>query len=237
MRRTLAMTRKELQMYFYSPIAYAAFAFFFVIAGYFFSANFLYPPYVIDVRPVFGNITFVFLFIIPLLTMRLVSDELRQGTDELLLTSPVSITEIVVGKYASTLVVLLMLVAGSLLYPLILSSYGPIDLPVLWLSYLAMFLVGASMMAVGLFASSLSAHQMVSGIAAFAILLVFWTIEWLGDTIGGKVKDFLGMFSIVGRAADLQKGVLDFADVLFYVTFILVFLVLSIQVLERKRWR
>ncbi len=168
MRRTMAMTRKELQMYFYSPIAYAAFAFFFVIAGYFFSANFLYPPYVVDVRPVFGNVTFVFLFIIPLLTMRLVSDELRQGTDELLLTSPVSITEIVVGKYASALTVLLMLVAGSLLYPLILSAYGPLDQPVLWLSYLAMFLVGAAMMAVGLFASSLSAHQMVSGIAAFA---------------------------------------------------------------------
>lgn len=237
MRRTLAMARKELQLYFYSPIAYAAFAFFFVIAGYFFSANFLYPPYIVDVRPVFGTITFVFLFIIPLLTMRLVSDELRQGTDELLLTSPASITEIVVGKYIAAIVVQLLLVAGSLIYPLILSVYGDLDLPVMWLSFLAMFLMGAAMMAVGLFASSLSAHQMVSGIAGFAILLLFWTIEWLGDSVGGKIKDYLGIFSIVGRAGDLQKGVLDFADVIFYVTFIAVFIVLSIQVLERKRWR
>ncbi|WP_281882875.1 ABC transporter permease subunit [Paenibacillus sp. YYML68] len=237
MRRMMAMTRKELQMYFYSPIAYAAFAFFFVIAGYFFSANFLYPPYVVDVRPIFGNMTFVLLLVIPMLTMRLVSDELRQGTDELLLTSPMSLTEMVVGKYISALAVLGMLVGGSLLYPLILSAYGPLDQPVLWLSYLAMLLIGAAMMAVGLFASTLSSHQMVSGIAAFALLLVCWTIEWIGDTVGGKLKDYLGMFSIVGRAGDLQKGVLDFADVLFYITFIAVFLVLSVQVLERKRWK
>ncbi|SCW70308.1 ABC-2 type transport system permease protein [Paenibacillus tianmuensis] len=237
MRRTLAIAKKELQMYFYSPIAYAAFAFFFVIAGYFFSVNFLYPPYIVDVRPIFGTVVFIFLFIIPLLTMRLVSDELRMGTDELLLTSPASISEIVIGKYLAALVVQLLLVVGSLIYPLILSAYGTLDQPVLWMSYLAMFLLGAAMMSVGLFASSLSAHQMVSGIACFVLLFVFWTIEWLGDTIGGKVKDYLGTFSIVGRTVDFQKGVLDFADVLFYVTFIAVFVVLSIQVLERKRWR
>ncbi|MBP1157744.1 MULTISPECIES: ABC transporter permease subunit [unclassified Paenibacillus] len=237
MRRAWAMAKKELQMYFYSPTAYAAFAFFFLITGYFFSANFLYPPYIVDIRPVVGNITFVFLFIIPLLTMRLISDELRQGTDELLLTSPASLTEIVVGKYVAAMIVQLLLVIGSLIYPLILSAYGTLEIPALWLSYLSMFLMGAAMMAIGLFASSLTAHQMVSGIIAFAILLVFWTIEWLGDTVGGKIKDFLGMFSIVGRSLDLQKGVLDFADVLFYVTLSAVFVLLSIQVLERKRWR
>ncbi|WP_248929490.1 ABC transporter permease subunit [Paenibacillus hamazuiensis] len=237
MRRMMAVCRKELQMYFYSPVAYAAFAFFFLIAGYFFSANFLYPPNIIDIRPTIGTITFIYLFIIPLLTMRLVSDELRQGTDELLLTSPVSIGEIVIGKYLAALAVQLLLVVGSLLYPLIMSRFGPIDQPTLWLSYLSMFLLGAAMMAIGLFASSLTAHQMVAGIAGFAILLVFWTIDWLGDSVGGKIKDYLGQFSIVSRVGDLQKGVLDFSDVIFYVTLAIVFLVLSIQVLERKRWR
>ncbi|NOU95158.1 ABC transporter permease subunit [Paenibacillus sp. LMG 31456] len=237
MRRTWAICKKELQMYFYSPTAYAAFAFFFLISGYFFSSYFLYPPNIIDVRPIVGNVTFVFLLIIPLLTMRLVSDELRQGTDELLLTSPVSITEIIVGKYLAALVVQFLLVVGCLLYPWIMSSYGTLDQPVLWLSYLSMFLVGAAMMAVGLFASSLSAHQMVSGITAFAILLMFWTIEWLGDSVGGKIKDYLGTFSLISRTSDLQKGVLDFSDVLFYVTLTIVFIILSIQVLERKRWK
>jgi ABC-2 type transport system permease protein len=237
MRRIGAICKKELQLYFYSPTAYAAFAFFFLISGYFFSANFLNPPNIVDVRPVVGTVTFVFLLIIPLLTMRLMSDELRQGTDELLLTSPASITEIVIGKYLAAAVVQFMLVAGCLIYPWIMSAYGTLDQPIFWLSYLSMFLIGAAMMSVGLFASSLSAHQMVTGIVAFAILLMFWTVEWLGDLFGGKLKDYLGLFSIIGRGMNLQKGVLNFADILFYITLIIVFIVLSIQVLERKRWR
>ncbi|WP_409343833.1 ABC transporter permease [Paenibacillus sp. MBLB4367] len=236
MRRMFAICRKELQMYFYSPTAYVAFAFYFLISGYFFSASFI-GSMTTDVRLLFGNIMVVYLFVIPLLTMRLVSDELRQGTDELLLTSPASITEIIGGKFLAALTVQITLVVVSLIYPWIMSAYGPIDQPVLWLSYLSLFLLGATMMAVGLFASTLSAHQMVSGIVAFAMLLLLWMIDWLGDSMLTSAKDVLQQFSIVGRTANLQKGVFDLPDVLFYVTLIVVFLVLSVQVLERKRWR
>jgi len=232
----LAICRKELQMYFYSPTAYVAFAFYFLISGYFFSVSFI-GYMTTDVRLLFGNIMVVYLFVIPLLTMRLVSDELRQGTDELLLTSPASITEIIGGKFLAALTVQLTLVVVSLIYPWIMSAYGPIDQPVLWLSYLSLFLLGATMMAIGLFASTLSAHQMVSGIVAFAMLLILWMIDWLGDSILVSAKDALQKFSIVGRTSNLQKGVFDLPDVLFYVTLIVVFLVLSVQVLERKRWR
>jgi len=236
MRRMLAICRKELQMYFYSPTAYVAFAFYFLISGYFFSVSFI-GYMTTDVRLFFGNIMVVYLFVIPLLTMRLVSDELRQGTDELLLTSPASITEIIGGKFLAALTVQLTLVVVSLIYPWIMSAYGPIDQPVLWLSYLSLFLLGATMMAIGLFASTLSAHQMVSGIVAFAMLLILWMIDWLGDSILVSARDALQKFSIVGRTSNLQKGVFDLPDVLFYVTLIVVFLVLSVQVLERKRWR
>jgi len=236
MRRMLAICRKELQMYFYSPTAYVAFAFYFLISGYFFSVSFI-GYMTTDVRLLFGNIMVVYLFVIPLLTMRLVSDELRQGTDELLLTSPASITEIIGGKFLAALTVQLTLVVVSLIYPWIMSAYGPIDQPVLWLSYLSLFLLGATMMAIGLFASTLSAHQMVSGIVAFAMLLILWMIDWLGDSILVSARDALQKFSIVGRTSNLQKGVFDLPDVFFYVTLIVVFLVLSVQVLERKRWR
>jgi ABC-2 type transport system permease protein len=236
MRRTLAIYKKELQMYFYSPVAYVAFAFYFVISGYFFSANFL-GSQVVDVRMLTGNTMLVFLFVIPLLTMRLVSDELRQGTDELLLTSPAGIGEIIVGKYFSALTVQFMLVVGSLLYPFIMSRYGELDQPVLWMSVLSMFLVGAAMMAVGLFASSLSAHQMVAGIAGFAMLLLLWMIDWLGDSVAGKAKDWLSQFSIIGRTINFNKGIFDLADFLFFIMFTVVFVLLSIQILERKRWR
>jgi ABC-2 type transport system permease protein len=236
MRRVWAICRKELQMYFYSPVAYVAFAFFFLITGYFFSVDFL-SSQVVDVRPLYGNMMLVFLFVIPLLTMRLVSDELRQGTDELLFTSPASIGEIIIGKYLATIVVMLLLTVCTLLYPLILSKYGTLDQPVLWLSVLSIFLLGAAMMAVGLFASSLTAHQMVSGIVGFVLILLLWLVDWLGESVFGKAKEWISLFSIVSRTNNFQKGIFDIAALVFYITFILMFVVLSINVLERKRWR
>lgn len=236
MRRMWAICRKELQMYFYSPVAYVAFAFYFLLTGFFFANDFLYS-FSVDIRPMFSNMTLFYLFIIPLLTMRLVSDELRQGTDELLLTSPATITEIIFGKYLAAVAVHLLLVVFSLLYPAIMGTYGSLDHPVLWLSYLGFFLLGASMMAIGLFCSTLSSHQMVAGIAAFAMLLLLWVVDWLGLSIFASGRDFFGQFSIVQRMNNLQKGIFDLPDVLFYVTLSMLFVLLSIQTLERKRWR
>lgn len=236
MRKLWALCRKELQMYFFSPTAYVAFAFYFLVSGFFFSMDFL-GNQTVDIRPLFGNFMVVYLFVIPLLTMRLVSDEMRQGTDELLLTSPASLTEIVVGKYLAAVILQFLLVAGALVYPFILSRFGALDLPVMWLSFLSLFLLGAAMMAVGLFASTLSAHQMVAGIAGFAMLLILWMIEWLSGSLLPKGGDWLQQFSIASRTANLQKGLLDWSDVIFYLSFIVVFVVLSIQTLERKRWK
>lgn len=223
-------------MYFYSPVAYVAFAFYFLLAGFFFANDFLYSM-TVDISPMFSNMILFYLFVIPLLTMRLVSDELRQGTDELLLTSPASLTEIILGKYAAAAFVHFLLVVFSLLYPAIMGNYGSLDQPVLWLSYLGLFLLGAAMMAVGLFCSTLSSHQMISGIAAFAMLLLLWVIDWLGYSLFSSARDFFEQFSIIYRLSNLQKGILALPDVLFYVTLIIMFLVLSIQTLERKRWR
>jgi ABC-2 type transport system permease protein len=218
-----ALCRKELQLYF-------------LVCGLFFGLYFL-DSLSMDVRPIIGNTSFIYLFIIPLLTMRLVSDELRQGTDELLLTSPASITEIIFGKYLAALIVQAALVGGSLVYPLVMSAFGNLDMPIVWLSYLSMFLFGAALMAVGLFASTVSANQMVAGVVAFSLMLFLWMIQFMGGSSQTSGKDWLNQFSIIGRTNNLQKGVLDVTDVLFYVSFILVFILLSIQLLDRKRWR
>jgi ABC-2 type transport system permease protein len=238
MRRIWAICSKELQMYFFSPVAYVAFAFYVLLSSLFFYINFVngQPP-IVDARSVVGNTTFVYLFIIPLLTMRLIADEFRQGTDELLLTSPAGIGEIVLGKYLSAFIVQVGLVAISLIYPLVMSSFGTLDKPVLWLSYLSMFLLGCAMMAIGLFASSLSNNQMVAGISGFVILLMLWLLDWVSGGMTGKLKDYVGQFSLTSHLTNLQKGVLHGGDILFYITLAAVFLVLSIQVLERKRWR
>ncbi|MCD1260781.1 ABC transporter permease subunit [Paenibacillus athensensis] len=238
MRRMWAICAKELQMYFYSPIAYVAFAFYVLLSSFFFYVSFVTAqPAIVDARYVVSNTTFVYLFIIPLLTMRLVADEFRQGTDELLLTSPAGIGEIVLGKYVAALFVQLALVGISLIYPLIMSAFGTLDQPIMWLSYLSMFLLGAAMMAIGLFASCLTNNQMVAGIAGFVILLVLWLLDWLGDSFGGKLKEWVTQFSLNSHTANLQKGILHGGDIVYYVTLAAVFLILGMQVLERKRWR
>jgi ABC-2 type transport system permease protein len=238
MRRIWAICSKELQMYFFSPVAYVAFAFYVLLSSFFFYINFVagQPP-IVDARSIVGNTTFIYLFIIPLLTMRLVADEFRQGTDELLLTSPAGISEIVLGKYLSALIVQVGLVAISLVYPLIMSSFGTLDMPVTWLSYLSMFLLGCAMMAIGLFASSLSNNQMVAGITGFVILLLLWLLDWVSSTMTGKLKDYVGQVSLTSHLNNLQQGIFHGGDILFYITLTAVFLVLCIQVLERKRWR
>lgn len=237
MRSIMTICKKELQAYFFSPTAYVAFAFYFLLLSFFFSMDFLFGSRLIDARMMMGNMMLVLLFITPILTMRLVAEEFRQGTDELLLTSPISSTQIIFGKYLAGSIVMLFMVIGSLIYPWIMSWYGDLDLSIMWLSYLGIFLIGSAMIAVGLFASSLSSHQMLSGIIAFALLLLLWMIDWLGEGLYGKAKEWIVQFSMTARTIDFNKGVFNIADLLFYVTMILVFLVLTVQVLERKRWK
>jgi ABC-2 type transport system permease protein len=236
MNRLLAITKKELQMYFVSPVSYVAFAFFFIVVGYFFAVNFI-GSQVVEVRMIFGYMATLTLFISPFLTMRLLSEELRQGTDELLFTSPANVFEIVLGKYFAALAVLLLIISLSFVYPLILAQFGTIDLPIMWLSYIGYFLLGATMMAVGLFASSLSANQMVSGIAALGILLLLWIVEWLGSSVYVNAADLIAQFSLMGRLSDLQQGLFVLADLLFYVTLSALFVFLTTQVLARKRFK
>jgi len=237
MRRIWSICVKELQQYFYSPTAYIAFAFYVLVSSMMFYLNFVLQTSLIDVRPVIENTSFMFLFVIPLLTMRLVADEFKHGTDELLLTSPAGIGEIVIGKYLASLFTLGALTLISLVYPLIMSAFGSIELPVFFLSYLGMFLLGAAMMAIGLFTSTLTNNQMVAGIGGFSVLLLFWMMDYLADLFDGKFKDWIAQFSLQGRMLNLQKGVLHGADILFFITLAAVFLVLSVQFLERKRWR
>ncbi|MBG9796111.1 ABC transporter permease [Paenibacillus dendritiformis] len=237
MRRFRAIFRKELQAYFTSPASYAAFAVYVLISSIMFYLNFvMFQPSIIDFRLVSGNAVFMYVFVIPLLTMRLLADEFRQGTDELLLTSPARLSHIVLGKYAAALVVMVLLVCLSLLYPLIMSFFGPLDWPVLLTSVLGMLLLSATMAAVGLFASTLSQHQMVAAIAGVVMLLAFWLLDMPAST-SPEWGSWLAPFAMNLRLESFMKGVISGADVLFFLTLSAVFIVLSIQVLDRKRWR
>ncbi|WP_440112235.1 ABC transporter permease subunit [Paenibacillus sp. QZ-Y1] len=238
MRRMMAVCNKELQAYFLSPTSYFVFAVYVLMTSLLFYSSFVYyQPSIVDYRLVLGDTLSMLLFVVPLLTMRLVAEEFRQGTDELLLTSPVRVTEIIFGKYLASLAILVVLILCSLVYPFIMSFFGELDLTSVWLSALGLFFLGASMMAIGLFASSLSQHQMVSAVAGFIILLVLWMLDSFAGNTGSALQQWLDPFALTNRFDSFTKGVLSGPDILYYVTLSGVFLLLSIQIVERKRWR
>ncbi|MDA8351745.1 MAG: ABC-2 transporter permease [Firmicutes bacterium] len=236
MRKIWSLFRKELQLYLFSPTSYVAFAFFFLVLGYLFSTAFLGIQRV-EERLVYNSMSLLFLFVTPMITMRLLSEELRQGTDELLFTSPVNVLQVVAGKYLASVTVVLFLLAVSLVYPLILTMYGSVDWGKLSAAFLGVFLLASAMMAVGIFASSLSASQMVAGITSFAILLAFWLIQTLSDALYGGSRELFQKFSPIFHLNDFEQGIVDMSHVLYYFVFVFLFLGLSVQSLEKRRWR
>lgn len=238
MRRFNAIFRKELQAYFVAPTTYVALAIYVLVTSLFFYVNFvMLQPSIIDFRIVSTNNTFMYLLVVPLLTMRLISDEFRLGTDELLLTSPARLYEIVLGKYAAAVIFMLVLVGTSLLYPIVMSFFGTMDLRIIASTTLGMCLLTCAMAAVGLFASTLSQHQMVGGIAAFVMLMVFWMMDYAAALGSGTFHDLLVHFAMDQRLESFMKGVISGSDTLFFITMSALFIFLSIQMLQRNRWR
>lgn len=236
MKRMLAICRKELHAYFGTPVAYFVLAVYMLISGLFFYTSFVfYQPSIVDYRLVLGDTLSLLMFVIPLLTMRLMAEEFRQGTDELLLTSPASVSEIIFGKYLASLLMMVALVLLSLVYPVIMSCFGHLDYRTVFTVALGLFLLGASMMAVGIFASTLSQHQMVAAVSGIILLVVLWMLDSFGS--GNGLQQWLEPFSLSARFGGFMKGIINGADVLFYVTLALLFLRFSIRIVEWKRWR
>lgn len=253
MRTILAITRKELEQYFASPIAYVVIALFLILAGVFF---YIYLGFYIQnaamasqmggegmdltqsvIRPFIANISFFFLIIFPLLTMRQFAEEKKQGTYELLMTSPLSITQLVVGKFLGvlSLVVIILLLLG--LYPLLLLAFGGHPDPgPLMTGFLGLLLLGASFMGFCLFASSVTKSQIIAAVLGIVFLLVFWIINWLtrSEEWWGKLLQYV---SIYQRFDDFTKGVLNLNDVFYYISFAFFGLFITGIVLQSQRWK
>jgi ABC-2 type transport system permease protein len=226
---------REFSSLFRSTIAYVVIAAVLVLAGYVFSIA-LFSTQLADMSLLFGNLAVTFLFVAPLLTMRSLSEERRLGTDEFLLTSPLTVPEIVVGKYLGVLSVWALMLLLTGVYPLILAIIGEPEGGLIFTGYLGLFLLGAAFLAVGLFASSLSENQIVAGIIGFGILLALWLITWIADAIGGGLGLLIHSFSLLGRYDAFITGILDTSDLIFYLSFIFLFLFFTIRTVDRRRW-
>lgn len=252
-----AMVRKEWRHYFGSPIAWVALAVWTFLFGVFYYFAFTYfaqqsmssqamqfgaptlslNEYVIE--PVLQNMAVVALFIAPMLTMRLFAEERRQGTIELLLTSPITDTQMILGKFAAAAALYaLMILAGMLNFAALwIYATNPPEWRPLLSGFLALLLLGSCFLSLGTFISTLTRNQIVAGIVSFCAFLGIWTLGWADDPAGGTLSQVLAYLGVTSHMEDLVKGVLDLKDVVYYLSFIGFGLFLAQQSIESQRWR
>ena len=236
MRNSLAIARRELGSHYASPLAYVVTSAFLVICGVFFYLNLAYGQQA-TISPIVQTVLTILLLISPVFSMRLLSEEQRSGTLELLLTAPVRDYEVVVGKYLAGFTLVGVMLLLTLLYPALLFAFGSPDVGAVVGGYLAMLLFAGASVAIGLFASSLTQNQIVAAVLAFAILLVLWVMDGVGQMIGGPAGPILGYLGLYPHFGDLTRGVIDTKDVVYYLSLIAVPLFLTTRALEARRWR
>lgn len=241
---------RELRSLFLSPLAWSILAVVQLILAYLFLSQLdVYMAFQsrllgiegapgvteIVVAPVFGNAAIVLLLVVPLLTMRLISEERRSQTINLLFSAPLSMTEIVLGKFLGVMGFLLLTILMIALMPISLLMGGSLDFGMLFSGLLGLFLLVSSFAAVGLFMSSLTAQPTVAAVSSFGVLLMLWVIDWAGSGDGTQASELFGYLSLLHHFEALLRGVFDSSDVIYYLLFVLFFLVMSIRRLDADR--
>lgn len=234
MRNVWAVGQRELRSYFLSPLAYVVIALFLALSGYLF-ALILANGREASLRGLVQNVSVLYLFIVPAISMRLLAEEQRTGTVELLLTNPVQEWEIVAGKFLAAILLVLVMLALTLLFPLFLFIFGNPDRGPIITGYLGIFLQAAAFLAVGLWASSLTQNQIVAAIVSFALLLILWLSDNLGQFLGGTMGQIVSYTSVINHFQSFPQGVIESKDVIYYLTLVVAGIVLSTLSLQARR--
>lgn len=286
-----AILGKEFKHYFKSPIGYVFMGFVFVVFGILFTINLFYQNS--DYSQVVGSqvtIMFVLFFGTPLITMKLLAEEKNKKTDQLIITSPINITDFILGKYFAASSLFLLTIIFTMIQPLVLSIFGEIPVPKIIGSYIGFMLLGCSLIAMGLFISALSSSQMIAAVVTYIVflailfsdtiiltlpkdrlssilfasflviiitLLVYFTVKNIVITItitaigmaiivmvyivnpilyDGFMINFFGYFSLLARFKTFAMGILDLGSIIYYISISIIFVFLSVQVIEKRRW-
>ncbi len=261
MRNYLAIVRKELHNLFVSPIAYVVLAVFFAVAGYFFyiiltsimqrvmemnlsSQQFGSPPQPVDVpavvmRNFFGVLSTILLFLIPMITMGVLAEEKKRGTIELLLTSPITNTQLILGKFSAVVVFLAVMLVPMMFNSVLLYFFAdptPRLAPFL-IGYLGAFLLGGSLLAIGLFISSLTENQIVAAVLTFGVFIVLWVLDAMADPASTVRNEVIRYLSVLNHYEDFSRGIFDTQHLVFYLSFIFLGLFLTSLSLNSPKWR
>lgn len=254
MRNVLAIADKELRAYFASPIGYILIGLFALLFGYFFyvflmifnqqsqqmmqfgqggGANINQMM----IRGLFQNTAVIVLFTMPMITMRTYSEEKRSGTIELLLTSPVTDLEIILGKFLGALALYGAMLVVTVLYMVMLFKISNPEWRPIAAGYLGLLLMGGCFLSTGLFISSLTKNQIVAGFLTFATFLVLWIINWIGESSTPAVQSVVSYLSITEHLDDFVRGIIDTKHVVYYLSFITFGLFLTARSVDSERWR
>jgi len=254
MRNTWIIFQKELRSYFVSPIAWLLLTMFAVIFGFFFWNGVAYFDYIgmqqqmrgemmpmnINeqiIRPLLNNASVIGLFFIPIITMRLFAEEKRNGTIELLTTSPIRDVEVILGKWLAALTLYASMLFFSGLSFIFLFRYGNPDWKPLLIGYLGLLLQAGCLLAIGTFISTLTKNQIIAGAATFAVCLMFWVFEWVSGYETATWAKVLSYMSVTVHFESFARGVLELKDAVYYGTLILIGLFFTARSMESLRWR
>jgi ABC-2 type transport system permease protein len=236
MRNISAVAERELRSYFLSPLAYLVVAFFLFGAGLLFWLI-LQSTHLASLSGLIQNVHVLFLFVIPMISMRLLAEEQRTGTMELLMTNPVQEWQVVLGKFIGSALLVLVMLIPTLLFVAFLLIFGNPDRGPMVTGYLGVILQGSAFLSVGLWASSLSENQIVAAVVSFIALLVAWLSDNIGQAVGGTLGPIVSYLSLTSHIQGFSQGTIDSKDVIFYLTVIAAGLVLSTLSLQSRRYR
>ena len=231
-----AILKREISAYFDTPLGYVFVAVYYLFAGYFFFSYNLYGNST-DMRALFEMLFTVTLFLVPILTMRLMSEDRRAKTDQLLLMAPVSTTGIVLGKLFAALIVYLVAMSVTVVQAVFLSLFAPVEWSVVLGHFLGLFLLGAALIAVGLFISALTENQIIAAIGGFCVGFFLMLLDSAASLIGNSaLARFVSDLSFQTHYQNFTLGVFDFSDVVFYVSMAALFAFFTICAFEKRRY-
>ncbi len=232
----LAIFKRELKAYFTSPLGYVFLAIFYAFSGIFFWI-FSLEMGTTDLSTAFLLMFIVLMVFVPLLTMRLLSEDKKQKTDQLTLTAPISLFSIVMGKFLAAYAIFAAGVAVMPVYGFVMSSFAKVSWLPIWGNTLGLLLLGGIFVSGGLFISALTENQMIAAIGSFFINLMVLLLDTLiGMVPSGIVKTILGSISVYSRYAEITNGIFSLSSVIFFLSVTFIFLFLTVRVLEKKRW-
>lgn len=230
-----AVLRREFSSFFKSPIGYVYLAVYTLIAGFYFYA--LVAMQSTQISMVYSSLFLFSCILVPILTMKLFSDEKKQKTDQLLLTSPVSLSGLVYGKFFATFFVYAIGVSVTLVYALILAGFGELDWMVMLGNYVGLLLLGAAMIAIGELVSSVTESQIIAVILSLIVTIALLLLDSIISMFGiAFLTDIISAISITQRYTEFTNGLFDISNVIFFASIVVICNFITVRILEKKRW-